>query len=131
MEHHWAEKPHTFDDVDLAKIGTHSWKKTAVTLMKDEHVSTSIISAVTGTSAKTLEEVYDVPTQKRQRQVVSTILSPVLLRVTELSGETSGSAEPSRHIAKEHQNPCHVCSKLINITWQYCAFCGSRLHRSA
>lgn len=131
VEHHRAEKTHTFDDVDLSKVGTHSWKKTAVTLMKDDHVSTSIISTVTGTSARTLDDVYDVPTQKRQRQVVDAILSPVMARVTEPAGETSGSAEPSRHTAKESQNPCYVCSKLVDINWQYCAFCGSRLHHSA
>ena len=27
MEHHLAEKPHTFDDVDPSKVGTHSWKR--------------------------------------------------------------------------------------------------------
>ena len=40
---HKNHEIHVFDDIDLSKLGTHSWKKTAVTLMKDQRISTSIV----------------------------------------------------------------------------------------
>ena len=63
--------PHPFGDFDLARLGTHSMKKTAVTLLKDAGVSTAIVSSVTGTTVAVLDRVYDCPTPKRQMQAMS------------------------------------------------------------
>lgn len=63
-----AGKKHIFENVDLKKVGTHTFKKSCVTLLKDAKVSNAVISAITGTSVRTLEDVYDYPTTKRQRE---------------------------------------------------------------
>eukprot|EP00972_Heterocapsa_arctica_P051966 7643830-Heterocapsa_arctica.AAC.1 len=43
---------HPFEDFDLNKLGTHSMKKTAVTLLKAAGQSTAIVTAITGTSGR-------------------------------------------------------------------------------
>ena len=77
-EYHRSERSHVFDEVDLSRIGTHSWKKTAVTLLKNDNVSSAVVSVLTGTSIKTLNEIYDVPTSKRQREAVKKAFTPVV-----------------------------------------------------
>ena len=56
---------HAFQDFPLHKLGTHSMKKTAVTLMAEAAVSWSIISGVTGTSVRMLQNTYDISTPSR------------------------------------------------------------------
>ena len=63
--------PHPFDEFDLSRLGTHSMKKTAVTLLKDAGVSTAIVSSVASTSVGMLDRVCDHPTPKRQRQALN------------------------------------------------------------
>lgn len=57
---------HAFQDFPLHKLGTHSMKKTVVTLMAEAAVSWSIISGATGTSVKMLQNTYDISTLSRQ-----------------------------------------------------------------
>ena len=71
-------QPHPCEDLDLTKVGTHSMKKSLVTMMKSKKISTSIVSAITGTSCRTLDENYDIPTHQRQRHAFKSTLSPVL-----------------------------------------------------
>ena len=47
-----------FQDFTLHKLGTRSTKKTVVSLMAEAAVSWSIISGVTGTSVRTLQNTY-------------------------------------------------------------------------
>ena len=57
---------HAFQDFPVHKLGTHSVKKSAVTLMAEAAVSWSIISGVTGTSVRVLQNTYDISTLSRQ-----------------------------------------------------------------
>ena len=50
---------HAFQEEEL---GTHSMKNTAVTVMAEAAVSWSIISRVTGTSVRMLQDTYDIST---------------------------------------------------------------------
>lgn len=72
-------KPHVFDDVDLDNLGTHTMKKTCVSLLKDANVSNAVISAITGTSIRTLDAVYDYPTFKRQREATAQAFGQILV----------------------------------------------------
>ena len=65
QKHQQGER-HTFDDFPLDRLGTHSFKRSAVVLMKDTCTSTALVGAIAGTTAKTLDRVYDMPTLRRQ-----------------------------------------------------------------
>ena len=105
---------HVWDDVCLAKVGTHSLKRTAVTLLKDRCTSTSVVGAICGTSALTLDKEYDVPTTRRQKTALRDAFSGVLAGV----GNTSCLVLP----------PCSSCGKApIEAAWKVCPWCGSML----
>lgn len=111
---HHRQQSHVFDDVDLSLIGTHSWKKTAVTLMKEQKVSTSVISAITGTSVRILDEVYDVPTQRRQRHMVKQVFGPVVGNILKTGDSLS----------------CPNCLSSVEPGWKFCPHCAEALPAS-
>ncbi|CAJ1381009.1 unnamed protein product [Effrenium voratum] len=61
-----SQEQHAFCDFDLSKLGTHSFKKTTVTLLSEAHVAYSVISSICGTSVKVLQSTYDLATPSRQ-----------------------------------------------------------------
>ena len=67
QEHHSF---HQFQDVDVRRVTTHSIQKSAATLLKSSGRSTAVVAVITGTSARVLDTVYNVPTQRRQRQAL-------------------------------------------------------------
>ena len=103
-----AGQEHVFEYFDLSKLATHSTKKTAVSLLKEERYSTAIISALTGTSARTLEAVYDKATFKRVRTASSQALGPVLRSIGEDQGQSCCGA-PHQATAKF----CYLCGKAL------------------
>lgn len=72
-----AGLPHPLDDVDLRRLGSHTLKKSCVTELKAQGVSSSIVSAVTGTTGRTLEMVYDQATPARQRRAMTDAFAKV------------------------------------------------------
>ena len=70
-------RTHIFDDIDLDRIGTHSMKKSSITIMRTANVPTSVVAVLTGTSPRTIEEIYDVPTMSRRRMAVQSALASV------------------------------------------------------
>ena len=62
-----AGEAHEFHGFGLNGIGTHSCKKTSVTLLKVAGSSSAVIAKIAGTSARTLDAVYDCATSARQR----------------------------------------------------------------
>ncbi len=97
---------HVFENFDLSRLGTHSMKKSFVTIMKEERISTSLVSALTGTTAFTLESIYDIATAKRQRLAVQQTLGSVL--------------EDVAH--QTHQGQEEACNR-----WRFCPHCGEKL----
>ena len=71
-------KIHPFEDVDLAKLGTHSFKKTTVTTLKGCKFSSALVSCITGTRTRTLDTTYDRPSAKKQRHAMAEALGPVI-----------------------------------------------------
>ena len=67
---------HPFGGFPLDRLGTHSLKRSAVSLMKDTCTSTALCGAIAGTTAKTLDRVYDTPTLKRQQALVARAFGP-------------------------------------------------------
>ena len=106
---------HLFDDVALDKIGTHTIKKTMVTSLKAAKYSTAVVSAITGTHARTLDSVYDVPTAKRQRHAINDIIVPAL--------NLPHAPKP----ATAAVFCCHCGAQRQVVTWQFCHQCGQRV----
>jgi hypothetical protein len=94
LEHERSDdNRHPFGGFPLERLGTHSFKRSAVTLMKDTCASTSLVAAIAGTTAKTLERVYDTPTWKRQTTLVIKTFNP--LADTLRDQQATGSEAPS------------------------------------
>ena len=69
-----SQAAHSFDGVDLDRLGSHSLEKTYVTLFKTAGISTAVVACLTGTSERTIDAVYDIPTTRRQRQAAEEVL---------------------------------------------------------
>ena len=114
-----ARVEHVFDGFDFKRLGTHSFKRTAVSLLKDMCLSTSIVSAVTGTSAKTLDKYYDEPTASRQRKATGNAFSS-------LFGENQ-QRQPAQ-VSKQNIVAVRFCTtcgtRREQETWMYCPNCG-------
>ena len=54
---------HVYDDIALSRLSSHSCKKTAVTLMKEHGVATTVVALLTGRSCRVLDQVYYRPSQ--------------------------------------------------------------------
>ena len=108
-------KAHPFDGFPLDRLGTHSFKRSAVTLMKDICASTSLVAAIAGTTAKTLERVYDTPTWKRQQTLVIKTFNP--LADTLRDQQATGQEAPSVGF-------CSQCRKTRESSWACCPWCG-------
>ena len=121
-----AGKPHPFDDCDLTKVGTHSFKKTGVTLLKDVCRSTAVVSAISGTSAETLDTVYDVPTAKRQRQAVGDAFSGILDRVTGNPASSSSAASGRAGDGAAVRFCPHCGQQRADPQWVWCPHCGRK-----
>ena len=68
---------HPFKDAPLDRLGTHSFKRSSVVLMKDTSTSTALVGAIAGTTVKTLERIYDAPTWRRQQGLAARAFTPV------------------------------------------------------
>ena len=98
---------HPFDGFPLDRLGTHSFKRSAVTLMKDICASTSLVAAIAGTTAKTLDRVYDTPTWKRQQTLVTKTFNP--LADTLRARQATGQEAPSVGFCSQCGKPGRAC----------------------
>ena len=113
------ESEHVFAGFELDKLGTHSFKKTAVTLMAESKVSWSVISKITGTSVEMLQRTYDIPTRMRQKRAMSDAFERIQMPNTHCFTQ-GGQAD----------NFCGTCGKACNGHKQkYCTQCGATLHK--
>lgn len=100
--------PSVWDETDLAKLGTHSMKRTCVSLLKDKCRSSAVVGAICGTTPATLDREYDAPTQRRQRMALQDALGPVL--------DVSAASVFCTGCRTERQSP----------KWIYCPACGTK-----
>ena len=115
--------PHPFDGYPLDKLGTHSFKRTGVTLMKDVCASTALVGAIAGTSARTLDKVYDAPTMSRKQQLVGKAFAPL---ATDISATiTRRSTTRRRHKTAANQpGPSSASTGLMGQPACFCARCA-------
>ena len=123
-----------FADLDLGRIGTHSLKKTVVSLLAQDGVSMKIISAITATSESTLRRHYDTATDSRRRKALRIAFAPVLQGLSDdlPSGSASGSADcpglTRPNVAKSnHDKYCTSCGVNVLPSWRFCYECGQEL----
>ena len=109
---------HVFDSFNLDRLGSHSIKKSAVCLLKDQHCSTSLITALTGTSGSTLEKTYDHATPKRVRDAVTKSLLAAMpsSHLLEPAPKRVGSCAP--------RFCCHCATPIQAQSWKFCPECG-------
>ena len=117
---HLSGASHVFDDVEMSRIGTHSLKKSAVTVMRDDNISAKIVGAVTGTGTKLIDSVYYQATMHKCREAVQNAYTPVLAGVCarQVDGNRSNTeACPKCKLEKKDQ------------AWVYCPMCGVEFAR--
>ena len=107
--HHQRNMPHVWDGAALSKLGTHSMKRTAVVMLKDASGSTAVVSAISGTTAATLDRWYDEPTPARQVRAMSNAFG----QIVQQQGQSSELAV------------CANCGeRRMSLRWRSCPFCS-------
>ena len=119
------EECHVFEGVNMDLLGTHSLKKTHVTLMKTAGHSSAIVEAITGTQAATLDRYYDIVSPKRQAEAMHQVFQPVLQKCKR-SDDESGLQGASR-MGDEKSSFCTGCGRSVCRTWKFCCSCGTSL----
>ena len=113
-----------FEGCNFKAIGTHSFKKTAVTLLAESTTSWSIISAITGTTIPMLQATYDVATTARQSRALDQCYSAIFPQLH--AGR--GQEQPPRGHAGDDAAVSHYCGKCGAKrhcrTDAYCRNCG-------
>ncbi|CAJ1370237.1 unnamed protein product [Effrenium voratum] len=109
-------RTHLWDDVDLSKLGTHSLKRSSVCLLKDVCMSTAVVAAICGTTARTLDKIYDAPTRKRQRAAATDAFASLMSSLR--SASVSGAGRRKMLFC------CACGEKRASDAWQCCPFCG-------
>ena len=127
---------HPFEHYDLSKLGTHSMKKSSVTLLKSVCTSSAVVGAISGTSAATIDKFYDQPTHKRKIDALNLAFGTVFHGVSgsqssngmpkqappDNNGQWQGLARPS-----VPQRFCGWCGReRANEQWVVCPYCAVR-----
>ncbi|CAE7417205.1 unnamed protein product [Symbiodinium sp. CCMP2592] len=114
---------HVFDEISLARVSSHSMKKSTVTLLKGAGVATKVISLITGTSCRMLENTYFQPSRKVQRDAAAAAFSKITDGLTSLRSRDVNPS--SRDVAPALF--CTQCGRPAKAAWCYCRSCGSEL----
>jgi hypothetical protein len=66
-----------WENYNLSKLGTHSFKRSSITMLKSVCTSTAVVGAIAGTSAATCDKYYDFPSHSRQVDALDRSLTRV------------------------------------------------------
>ncbi len=120
--HREREQPHVFDDFPLDLLGTHSMKRTGLSIMKDVCSSTALVGAVAGTTAKTIDRVYDQPTRTRQQRLVQRAFDPMVQELHVAAEANVRSHRPGE--PRGRARFCGQCGKRRqDSSWLHCPWC--------
>lgn len=112
---------HPFKEFPLDRLGTHSLKRSAVVLMKDNCTSTALVGAISGTTAKTLDRIYDAPTWRRQQTLAVRAFTQV---ASALQPAAPAAAEEGPLPAAKF---CAHCGRARGEErWACCPWCGRK-----
>ena len=117
-----AGTEHIFDEVSLNRVSSHSMKKTSVTLMKQAGVATKVISLITGTSCRMLDNIYFQPSRKVQRHAAEAAFSSIAQGISSCSKEACADQEACQQF-------CTKCGRSASPGWFFCPACGTELVR--
>ena len=121
-----AGETHAFMHYDLAKLGTHSLKKTFVCLLSEAGAPYPIIESLTGTSARVLQQHYDMPTPTRQARALSDVLGVMSNSTPQIdSSAIKANASMSQG---EKISFCGFCGvRVASKQHAFCTSCGRKL----
>ena len=98
--------------------------------MKDACTSTALCGSIAGTTARTLDRVYDTPTLKRQQALVARVFGPVATTLVERPAPTpavkkrAGGA-PALQGLPQQARFCVACGeRREGPSWACCPSCG-------
>ena len=115
--HSFKRSAQFFECVDLSKIGTHSLKRSSITLLKQKCTSAAVLQSISGTSTQTLDRYYDQPTTARQLQALGDTFHGIW-------GQLQESGAPGAR----DENSCSFCAhcgkKRGDLAWAVCPWCG-------
>ena len=97
-------------------------KKTSVTLMKQAGVATKVISLITGTSCRMLDNIYFQPSRKVQRHAAEAAFSSTAQGISSCSKEACADQEACQQF-------CTKCGRSASPGWFFCPACGTELVR--
>ncbi len=125
QQHRSRGEAHVFDGFPLGHLGTHSFKRSSVTMMKDQCASTALVGAIAGTTAKTLERVYDSPTMGRKQRLVTKDFAPLATRIyATTQASSSARIDASTSQASSSAACCRECGKIrAAASWKCCPWC--------
>lgn len=120
-----------WENYNFSKLGTHSLKRSSVTLMKEVCKSTALVGSIAGTSAATCDRYYDYPTTSRQKATVDTAFEPVLRRLrvkTNCNAPSAANPSASTEASTAFANRfCASCGqRREHAEWVFCPRCGRR-----
>ena len=108
---------HPFDGFPPDRLGSHSFKRNAVTLMKDACTSTALRGSIAGTLAETLDRLYDTATLKRPQALVARVFGPVATTLVERPAPTPAVKKNARWAPAPQGLPQQA---------RFCTACGER-----
>ena len=123
QKHQQGER-HAFDDFPLDRLGTHSFKRSAVVLMKDTCTSTALVGAIAGTTAKTLDRVYDMPTLRRQQGLVERAFNPVAAALRPATLAADADAQAAARPATPALAGANAKRRVVRAA-KFCSQCGA------
>ncbi|CAE7207706.1 unnamed protein product [Symbiodinium sp. CCMP2592] len=116
---------HCFEKVDLTKIGTHTFKRSSITLLSAICTSPAVLEAISATSSGTLDRYYDDPTPDRQIQALDTAFGPVWRRMTGKSTPLeAASTEPPKRKRSADPSDLSGAADVDADEIRFCARCG-------
>ena len=123
---------HVMEGVDLRKLGTHTFKASGITLMREHGHAPKVVSAIAATSTETIDRYYERPTAKRQRRCVEDSFAHVFshptgtsVAITDSKPALSASAAvDGRVLPPRRAKFCSECGKRrLCEEHVYCPFC--------
>lgn len=118
-----------WDNYNLSKLGTHSLKRSSITMMKDVCKSTALVGSIAGTSPAICEKYYDYPSSLRQRDTLQKAFGCLYRRVR-------GKTRPE-HVECEKEDGkfarfCTACGKVReDVNWEFCPWCSQKFYTGA
>ena len=119
-----GDREHPFTGYDLAKLGTHSCKKTAVTMLVEACQSLVVVGSITGTTPSTLMKHYEAPTFQRQKTALNKGLGSMLQATSDSSQQPSGPIGPKGCAVGAEFKFCPMCGRERQFEFRFCPQCG-------